>query len=139
MPVNYLISLFEKTFWTYVQSVIALVLVGGGLSSGGITTELAVAALPAALTVLANGLPVVPQGLTFWPDLGLRVMRSVAAAFVGYLLAMPVFGLDVTSLRAAGTASLVAGLVVLKGLIASKVGDVDSPALLPESVTDKAA
>lgn len=136
---NYLLSLFEKTFWTYVQSVIALVLVGGGLSGGGITTELAVAALPAALTVLANGLPVVPKGLTFWPDLGLRVMRSVAAAFIGYLLAMPVFGLDVTSLRAAGISALVAGLVVVKGIAASKIGDIDSPATLPESVTDKAA
>lgn len=129
-----LATLAEKVVWTYVQALIALLLVGGGLSADGLTTDLAIAALPAALTVVANGIPMVPAGLPFAVDLVFRVLRSAAATFLGFLLAVPTFNLDVSTLRAAGTAALVAVLVVVKGAAASKIGDPATPATLPASL-----
>lgn len=134
-PLQVIATLAEKVLWTYVQAVIVLLLAGGGLNADGLTTDLAIAALPAALTVLANGIPQAPAGLPFAVDLLWRVVRSGAAAFIGFLLAVPVFNLDATTLRAAGSAALVAVLVVVKGAIASKLGDPATPATLPASVT----
>jgi hypothetical protein len=125
--------LIEKVVWTYIQTLLILVLAGDSLNID-FTTELAVAALPAALTVLANGLPAVPVGLPLAVDLVLRVIRSFAATFLGTLLAMPVFTLDMSSGRAAALAGGVSVLVVLKGFVASRLGALNTAATLPASL-----
>lgn len=125
------LTLFEKVASTYVQALLALVILSGTVS---FTQELAIAALPAALTVLANGLPTLSlPNLPFAAELVFRIVRSFVATFVGYLLAVPVFTLDPSVLQAAKTAGLMAALVVVKGLVAKQVGSPDSPALLPQS------
>lgn len=124
--------LLEKVFWTYVQALVALWLgLGDALGSNGFSQDLAIAALPAALTVLANGLPGVPENLSFALDLLWRVARTFAVAFIGMLVGQPVFGLDPGALNAAYTAGVMAVLAVIKGAAAKKVGDPESAALLP--------
>ncbi len=126
------LTLIEKVASTYVQALLALVILSGTVS---FTEELAIAALPAALTVLANGLPALNlPGLPFAAELVFRIVRSFVATFIGYLLAVPVFTLDPSVLQAAKTAGLMAALVVVKGLVAKQVGSSDSPALLPQSL-----
>lgn len=122
--------LAEKAVWTYLQGLIVLVLAGGTLNTS-FTTELAIAALPAALTVIANGLPAVAQGLPFAVDLALRVARSFAAAFLGFLLSQSAFHLDASVGRAAVLAGATAAVVVVKGAIASRLGQLGTPALAP--------
>jgi hypothetical protein len=123
-------SLIEKAVWTYVQAVATLALVGGSLV---FNKELAIAALPAALTVVANGMPAVAVGLPFKVDLALRVVRSYAAAFLGFLLSQPVFHLDASVGKAASMAGVMAVLVVVKGVAAKQVGDPNTAATLPAS------
>lgn len=124
-------QLAEKAVWTYIQALLALVLAANGIAGASLsfTTAMAVAALPAALTVIANGLPQVSGGLPFATDLTFRVIRSFAAAFLGFLLAMPVFTLDWSSGKAALLAGLTAALAVVKGAAASRIGDSSSPAI----------
>lgn len=126
------LTLIEKVASTYVQALLALVILSGTVS---FTEELAIAALPAALTVLANALPTLGlPGLPFAAELVFRIVRSFVATFIGYLLAVPVFTLDPSVLQAAKTAGLMAALVVVKGLVAKQVGSPDSPALLPQTL-----
>lgn len=128
-PLLPLLGLAEKAAWTYFQALIALTLVTGTALS--FSTQTAVAALPAALTVLANGLPVTIDGLTYAQDIAFRIVRSFAAGFLGYLLAIPVFTLDASVLQGAKTAGVIAALVVLKGYIAKMIGDPATAATLP--------
>lgn len=127
-----LYALAEKAVWTYLQALLALVLASGTLDlNTSFSTEAAIAALPAAITVIANGLPAVSQGLPFAQDLLWRAVRSFAAAFLGVLLAQPIFTLQRSVGEAALLAGLTAALVVVKGAVASKVGDRSSAALAP--------
>lgn len=71
--------------------------------------------------------------MRFWLDLTERTVATYAVALLGLLLAD---GVDLTSigaLRAAAVAALPAGLTVLKGAIATLIGDASSAALLPAS------
>ncbi|MFJ6621321.1 holin [Kitasatospora sp. NPDC091335] len=66
-------------------------------------------------------------------DLVERTVATYAAAFLGLLLAD---GFDLTSisaLKAAALAALPAALTVVKGAVASRVGDPQSAALLGRS------
>lgn len=126
-------TLIEKVLWTYVQAVLTLVLAGGALAAGGLSRSLAVAALPAALTVLANGLPAVPQGLPFYVDLFFRIVRTAAVSFIGFLVAQPVFDVNANVARAAGLSALMAALVVIKGAAARQFG-AESAATLPSDL-----
>ncbi|NUS16302.1 MAG: hypothetical protein HOY69_33710 [Streptomyces sp.] len=69
----------------------------------------------------------------FWLDLTERTAATYAVALLGLLLAD---GVDLTSigaLKAAAVAAIPAALTVLKGAIASLIGDSSSAALLPAS------
>lgn len=125
--------LSEKTASTYVQAFITALLIGSAIdvSTG---QAAALAAIPAALTIVMNGLPGVPVGLPFYVDLTFRVLRTYVAGFLGFLVAMPTFRLSYSILQAAAAGALPAALAILKGGLASQVGDPASAALLPASV-----
>lgn len=129
---NYLSSLAEKTILTYVQSFIALLVVNATNSTYNYSTATAaaVAAIPAALTVVANGLPVVAEGLPFYTDLVARTIRTYVAAFLGLLVAVPTFTLDVSSFQAAAIAAIPAALAVIKALVAKRIGDPTTASLV---------
>lgn len=131
---NQLMTLAEKAIWTYVQALIVAIL-SSGQTDINLTTALLVATLPAGLTVVANGMPVVLENVSFGVQLAYRVVRSFTASFLGFLLAASVFTLQAGALRSAAMAGLVSVLVIVKGLIAQRIGDLDSPATLPASVT----
>lgn len=126
---NYLSSLLEKAVLTYLQAFLTLVVAGGALDVS-IATSAGVAAIPAGLTVIANGLPQVAPDLPFATDLVARTIRTYAAAFLGLLVAAPVFTLDVSSFQAAALAAAPAALAVAKGLIAKRVGDPSTASLV---------
>lgn len=129
---NALYALIEKVIWTYVQSLIAIMTMGDRLNIN-ITTELAIAALPAALTVIANGLQAaaLPMNLPFGVDLLFRIIKTFAATFLGSLIAQPVFQLSIGAGRAGFLAGLAAVIVVIKGVAARQLGDPQSAATLP--------
>ncbi len=124
------VTLAEKVFWTYVQAVLALIIVGTKFDLSAWTIA-AVAAIPAALTVVANGTPGIPQGLPWVEDTFFRAVRTYVVSFAGFLVALPVFGLDYSVLAAASTAAIPAALAVVKSAIAGHFGELGTPALLP--------
>lgn len=124
------VTLAEKVFWTYVQAVLALLIVGSKFDLSAVTIA-GVAAIPAALTVVANGAPGIPQGLPWAVDTVLRAVRTYVVSFAGFLIALPVFGLNYSILAAASTAALPAALAVVKSAIAGHFGEVGTPAFLP--------
>jgi hypothetical protein len=69
----------------------------------------------------------------FFLDLAERVVATYLAGFLGLLLAN---GFDLTSvsaLRAAAVAALPAAITVIKGFIATFIGDPNTPAVLPKA------
>lgn len=133
-----LAGLAEKVLWTYLQALAAILLAGTVLDVSTAQAA-AMAALPAALTVVANGLPIVPEGLRFGVDLVLRSVRTYAVSFLGFLLALPVFSLDYSVLAAASTAALPAVLALIKATAASHLGTTGTAATLPASLDVHAA
>lgn len=132
-PQNVLYVLGEKVISTYVQAFIALLIVGPTINIS--TAEAAgIAAIPAALTALANGLPVVPVGLPFYVDLVLRAVRTYVVSFVGFAVAVPVFKLDYSVLAAAAAAAIPSALAIIKAGLAQHVGSSATGALLPASM-----
>lgn len=127
--------LIEKVTWTYIQALTVLLLAG----TAGFTTTMAIAALPAALTVLANSLPQVSAGLPFTVDLVFRIVRTAAVSFLGFLLAAPTFSLDYSVLHAAALAAGMSVLAVVKGAAASRIGQLDTAALMPASLEPTAS
>lgn len=127
---NALALLLEKALWTFVQAFVATLLVGTAMDVSTAQAA-AVASIPAFLTVVANGLPAVPVGLPFYLDLALRIVRTYAVSFLGYLVAVPTFSLDFSILQAAATAGIPAILALLKGAAATRVGDPGTAATLP--------
>ena len=131
-PVAQLTLLLEKAATTYAESFVAFWLLADQL--GATTAQAAaVAAIPAALTIVANGLPGTPVGLPFWADLAWRTIRTYVAAFLGLLLANPMLHLNFTLTVAAAVGALPAALAVVKGTIASNLG-APTPALVPAAV-----
>lgn len=126
-------ALAEKALSTYVQMFLALLAAGGtlNLSTG---RAAAIAAIPAALTVVANGVPVVANNLPFLVDIGLRTVRTFVVTFLGFLVAEPVFRLDRSVLTAAQIAAITAAMAVVKGAVAGRTGRQGSAALLPASL-----
>ena len=123
--------LIEKVFWTYVQAFLAALTAPGVDNTA---TAAAVAAIPAALTVVANGLPAVPGGLPFSVDFVLRVVRTYAVSFIGFLVAVVPFRLDYSIGKSAAIAAIPAAIAVVKCAAASKLGTSNSAATLPESL-----
>ena len=126
---NALLSLLEKAGLTFLQVFVMTLSVGGSLDVS--TAQAAIiGGIGAAVTVIANGIPAVVP-LSFWLDLVLRTVRTYVAAFVAYLLALPILDLSYSTLAAASAAALPAVLAVVKGAVASRIGEHDSAALLP--------
>ncbi len=127
---NALLSLLEKVALTFLQVFVTALMLGDSIDVS--TAQAAIiGGVGAAVTVLANGIPAVVQ-LPFWLDLALRTIRTYVAAFVAFLLALPILDLSYSTLAAASAAALPAVLAVVKGAVASKIGEPDSAALLPE-------
>lgn len=133
-PTSPVLILLEKVIATYIQAFVTVLIVSDNLDVSAAEAA-AIAAIPAALTVIANGLPGVPAGLPFWVDLVYRTIRTYVVSFIGLLVAAPVFSLDLTTAEAAAIGAIPAALAVIKAGVASKVGDDDSASLLPSSVT----
>lgn len=125
------LALLEKTLATYLQAFLGLLVVGSALDASTVQVA-AIAAIPAALTVVANGLPAVPGGMPFYLDLALRTARTYVAAFLGLLLAMPVFSLDGSIALAALSGAIPAALAVVKAGLAKRVGNHGTAAMLPD-------
>lgn len=123
-------NLVEKVVLTFVEAFVAFLLMGGLLDVDAAQAA-AMAGIAAALTAFANSLPVVPAGQPFYVDLLFRTIRTYLATFIGILVSVPVFSLDTGALQAAAIGALPAALTVVKGLVARKVGDPDTAALLP--------
>jgi hypothetical protein len=129
---NTLFLLAEKTIATYLEWLIGLYIADAADKLNTTTPQaLALAAIPAALTVIANGLPGVPANLPFYVGLLLNAVRTFVAGFLGYMIALPFFTLEKSVLMAAGIACLPAALAVIKAGLASKVGDPTTPNVLP--------
>lgn len=123
------LALLEKAGLTFLQVFVTALLAGGSIDVS--TAQAAIiGGIAAAVTVIANGIPATVQ-LSFWLDLVLRTVRTYVAAFVAYLLALPVLDLSYSTLAAASAAALPAVLAVVKGAVASRIGEPDSAALLP--------
>ena len=129
---NVFYVLGEKVIATYIQAFIGLLMVGTVINASVAQTA-AIAAIPAALTVIANGVPMVPIGLPFYVDLAFRAIRTYVVAFLGFVAAVPVFTLDYSIAAAASTAAIPGALAVVKAGIARKVGSSETAALLPAS------
>jgi hypothetical protein len=125
-------ALIEKVVLTYLEAFGALFVTSSTLGISTATAA-AVAAIPAALTVVANGIPQVSGDLPFGVDLVFRTVRTYVVTFIGVLVAVPVFTLTVSSLRSAAIAAIPAALTVVKSVIARKIG-ADTAALLPASL-----
>ncbi|MBO1414256.1 holin [Streptomyces sp. FH025] len=69
----------------------------------------------------------------FTIDLAERTVATYAAAFLGLLLANGFDLTSITALKAAAVAALPAALTVVKGAVATFVGDPKSAALLARS------
>lgn len=126
--------LLEKTGATFVEVFLTAWVAADALSLD--TAQAAgVAGITAALTVLANGVEQFKvSSSSAWGDIAARTIRTYVAAFLGFLLATPVLELGVSGLQSAALAAIPAGLTVLKGGFSSLVGNVNSGALLPESL-----
>jgi hypothetical protein len=128
--VNAFVLLIDKVISTYVQAFVGLLLIGDAIDVSTAQAA-AIAAIPAALTVVANGMPITIVGLPFWIDLVYRVARTYVVGFVGLIVAVPVFRLDYAILQAAAYGAIPAALAVIKGALASRVGEKGTPAMVP--------
>lgn len=127
------VGLVEKAIATYAQALIAILLLGS--TTGTSTAQAAaIAALPTALTVVANGLAQINPQMPFYVDVLYRTVRTYVVSFLGFLLAMPTFHLDYSAAVAASASALPSALAVLKGVGAGLVGSSDSAALLPAAL-----
>lgn len=68
----------------------------------------------------------------FAVDLLERTIRTFIQAFLGALLAAPVFNLDIPTLKAAAMAGLASVAAVIMGVATGPVGAKDSPSVIPE-------
>lgn len=127
---NQLIGLFEKAATTYVEAFLA-VLAASSTLGVSVLQSAAIAAIPAALTVIANGIPQPPADLPFYTDMAFRTIRTYVVSFVGILVAMPMFDFSMSILQTAALGALPAAFAVIKGVLAGQMGNRDTSALLP--------
>lgn len=122
----------EKIVMTYVQSFLGLLILDlQDTLSVTTPTKLAIAALPAAITVISATIPQVSNALPYYTQVILNAARTFVQGFLGFLLAQQVFVLDVSIGKAAWFAALPAALSVLKSGIARGVGSRQTANLLP--------
>ena len=68
----------------------------------------------------------------FVVDLSERTIRTFIQAFLGALLAAPVFNLDIPTLKAAAMAGLASVAAVIMGVVTGPIGAKETPSVLPE-------
>lgn len=129
---NQIASLLEKTVTTYIEAFVALLAASTAIDVS-VAQSAAIAAIPAALTVIANGVASTSLQLSFYGDLIFRTIRTYVVSFIGLLVAAPVFDFSVGAFQAAAIGAIPAALAVVKGILAGRVGNRNTPALLPGS------
>ena len=124
-------ALVERSGWQAAEVFLAA-LIGAGALDATVAQAGILAGVAAAITVLANGVPglMIPAGLPWVVDLGLRTVRSFVSAFLAPIAATAVLPLNIETWQAAALAGAVAGLTVIKSTIAGRFGG-DSAATLP--------
>lgn len=68
----------------------------------------------------------------FGVDLLERTVRTFIQAFLGALLAVPVFNLEIPTLKAAAMAGLASVAAVVMGMLSAPIGANDTPSVIPE-------
>lgn len=134
-PAAIILDLLDRILRTYLQALVALLIPATALDVRFVTA-CAVAAVPAALTVVMNAASAlaIPLGLPFYVDLLLRAVKTYVAAWLGFMIALPVFRLDYDSAGAAAAAAIPAVLSVIMAAIATRVGQRGTTRLLPASL-----
>jgi len=132
---NQIFGLLEKAVTTYVEAFLAL-LAASSVLDISVAQSAAIAAIPSAFTVIANGIPQPPVGMSFYSDLIFRIVRTYVVSFVGLLVAAPIFEFSVGALQSAAIGAIPAALAVVKGILAGRVGNRETPALLPFKYDD---
>lgn len=132
---NQIIGLFEKAVTTYIEAFLAL-LAASSVLDISVAQSAAIAAIPSAFTVIANGIPQPSAGMSFYSDLIFRTVRTYVVSFVGLLVAAPIFEFSVGALQSAAIGAIPATLAVVKGIVASRIGNRETPALLPFKYDD---
>lgn len=126
-------GLAEKMGLTAVEAYLSVLIMSGAFDADN-GQKAWMAAIAAVLTIIANGgIPDVPTGVPFVPNLIGRTLRTFAVGFATALVAVPQFNLDVETLEMAAFGGLTAAIAVAKGLVASRIG-ANTPALLPAEV-----
>lgn len=133
MILKQLSQLVEKAAATFVQVFITAWLASGSLGFEG-SQQYVIAGVAAALTVVANGIPVL-TGLPPAVDILYRAARTYAVAFLTIWAGGAVFDLSVSGASAAAWAALPLALTVLKSGLASVIPvGTASGAVLPTSL-----
>jgi len=133
-------GLIEKAVLTFIEAFVAGLVMN---QTDWLVTDnvnlLWLASACAAATVLANGAAnlLIPTTLPIWAQTALRVIRTFAATFFTFLVAQPSFTLNPDTVTAACVAGIAAALTLVKALIASRVGNHATTALLPASLDSK--
>lgn len=124
------IALFlEKVISTFVQAF-ATYVIGMNALGADVAQAAALAAIAAAGTAALAALPLVPTGLPFYTDLFFRVVRTFTVTAGTLFFGAANFDLSVGALQAAIYGAVPAVLAILKGLMARRTGEAESPALL---------
>lgn len=136
MTTRPLVVLVEKTIATYLQALVVALLGSSFFDQVDLSVAraLAIAAIPAALTVLVNATSAatIPTSLPPLVQAVLRILRTAGVAFLGYLIAIPTFGLERSILHAALAAAGVALLAAVKAELGQFIGNPQTVAWLPE-------
>lgn len=132
------VDVAERTLATYLETFVSLLLVADhiGLSAAAAA---AVAAIPAALAVVKEGLsrfllfldPTRTDGSRFGfaYDLAERSLFTYLEALVAFLAVAE--RIDISTVTAASLAGIPAALAVIKGTLARFLGDRESAAVIP--------
>ena len=133
-----LLDTAEKALWTYLQAFVVALLGSQFFDTVDLSVaqSAAVAAVPAALTVLLNYVSTfeLPAALPFGVQIVGRVVRTAGVVFLSYLVVAPQFSLDRSLWQAAAAAAGAGALAAVKGELSKLVGDPNLPATLPATV-----
>ena len=125
------VSLFiEKVATTFVFTFASFLLTLDALDADAATAA-TLAGIAAAGTAALAALPIVPNGLPFYTDLLYRAVRAYVVAAGTLFFAAPQLDLSMGAGKAALIGALPVVFTLVKGALASKVGDQASAALLP--------
>lgn len=128
----------EKGVSTWLQAAAALLMASGFFETLDIDLlgAAAWASVPAGLTVLLNavGAATIPTTAPYPLQVALRTLRTGAAAFLGVLVAVPMFEPSMSLLQAAAVAAGAAVLAAVKAELGRFIGDGATVAWVPESI-----